>query len=133
VTWGGADPRDKCDAVVYVLMKDDAIEQDIVRAYIRAYILRVLLWKEGYDGEQGLPFRTIRPARDGQGKRQHRMDLVQLALNVENTDQAAGFRNFVQNLEFKIQHDHDWKVSSSLLETRYARIGQLRGESIITS
>lgn len=107
-----------------MLLKEHATQEDIVRAYVRAFLVRTLLWQHGYSAPAPALFsRWAQPGMSSGLRRVQRIDILEEAVQIDRAGRAGGVSaEIISDLERKLLHDEEWKISGSLLETRYARI-----------
>lgn len=128
VVWDtGTGTDNQAEAEVYVLFKERATHRDIVRAMVQAFVARSLLWREGYTARKrgwALPWGTSTSASATIANRRLRLDVLERALQNERPSGLEGecWAEILRHLEDKLMSDKDWRISSTMLETRFARL-----------
>lgn len=117
---------------MYVLFKEHASVEDIVRGLVQAFVVRSMLHSAGYTGSSSSAFSKVYGKIFGKGsaKRVQHVDVLKSAnhwIQSRSTDEEVESGNITVGevcsmLVEKIMHDKDWKISNTMLETRFARI-----------
>lgn len=109
-------------AAVYILFKENASQVDMVRAYVLSFVIRSLLWKEGFCEKKTVSTylrNTLWKSSDIRSNtghvREQRADVLTQALEL-------GKEGIFSDLIHKLLSDKDWRVSGTMIETRFARI-----------
>jgi hypothetical protein len=113
-------------AEVHVLFKERATHRDIVRAMVQAFVARSLLWREGYSARKRgwAPWAARADGAVAVANRRLRLDVLERALQSERPSGSEGecWAEILKHLEDKLMGDKDWRISSTMLETRFARL-----------
>ena len=114
------------NTVVYILFKEHATEKDILRAHILAFLVRTSLWKLGCRGNDNNNIKKFIQRNNNKNKDEHRISRLDIVSKIIEFDREIkvnnGNDNILDELTTKLLTDDDWKISSTMLETRYARL-----------
>jgi hypothetical protein len=126
---GGPGSSSRKEAEVHVLFKEHANHREIVRAMVQAFVARSLLWKEGYTERKrswAPAWATGANSSATVANRRLRLDVLERALQNGRTGGLASesWAEILRDLEDKLMGDKDWRISSTMLETRFARLSK---------
>jgi len=123
VTYPTSNANDTDTAEVFLLFKEHATLQDVLRGQVHAFLIRRLLHQQGYtSAESILPTYNLQKS---QLSRMHNVGVlktIQCQLGGNDNDSNAVRSEVVDGLITKLLEDKDWKISNAMLETRFARL-----------
>ena len=121
---GSADPT----AEVHLLFKEHASLRDVLLGQTQAFLVRMLLHQQGFTSAEsmipshlsGLNFKA----------REQKLDVLETVHRIVNAQSSDAIldtfdgvsKDVVEELVTKILEDKDWKISNTMLETRFARL-----------